>query len=478
MVQDRSRRIALAVLCASALMVILDGSIVVVALPAIQGDLGMSESALGWVVNAYLIAFGGLLLLAGRLGDLLGRRRMLVGGLVVFTVASAACAAAPSAWALVAARFVQGAGGAMASAVTLGMIVTLFPEPAERARAIGAYSFVGAAGSSIGVLAGGALTDSLGWRWVFLVNLPLGAAAVAAVLAVVAADRGAGAARGADAPGAALLVAGLMLAVAAIVEAGDGGPGSARVVAAAAAGLALLAAFAARQRRAGAPLVPPRVLGSPALRAGNAVQLLMVAGFFGMQVTLALYLQRVLGLASMEVGLAFLPIPVVIGVISLAVAPRLLVRVGAPRTLLAGLVIGAGALALLARAPASGSYAADVLPAALALGMAGGLALSAATTLAMSGAPAADAGVASGLANTTLQIGGAIGVAVATALAADRTRALSAAGAGAAEALAGGYRAAFWAATAFVSAAALATVALLLGRRVSRPDAEPRPAPR
>ncbi|MEU8513144.1 DHA2 family efflux MFS transporter permease subunit [Kitasatospora sp. NPDC048722] len=412
----RSRALALAVLCAGMLMIVLDGSIVTVALPAIRDDLHFSPAGLTWTVNAYLIAFGGLLLLAGRLGDLVGRKRVFVAGLTVFTAASLLCALAPGQGALVAARFLQGVGGAMASAVSLGMIVTLFPEPRERGRAIGAFSFVGAAGASIGQVLGGVLTQALSWHWIFLINLPLGLAAALLAVRVLAADGGPGLRAGADGLGAALITAALMLGIYAIVGTGEHGWASARTLGLGALSLALLAGFLLRQSRAAQPLLPLRTFRSRNVSGANAVQLLMVSGLFGFQILIALYLQNVRGYGAAATGLAMLPAALAIGTVSLALSARLNARYGERPVLLTGLVLLLAALALLTRLPADADYVLDLLPTML-LAAGFGLAISALTVLGMSGAGPADAGTASGLFNTTQQVGGALGVAVLTTLA-------------------------------------------------------------
>jgi EmrB/QacA subfamily drug resistance transporter len=454
-----SRWAALAVLCAGMLMVILDGTIVSVALPAIQADLGFTATGLAWTVNAYLVPLGGLLLLAGRLGDLLGRRRMLVVGLALFVVASLLCGFAVGAGMLVAARFLQGVAAAMASAVVLGMIVGLFPEPGERARAIGVYAFVGAAGASIGTLLGGVLTETVGWRWIFLVNVPIGVAAVLLSLRVIERDRPVGGAGRPDLVGGLLVTAGLVLAVFTIVD--TSGP-QVRIGLAALA-LALLVGFVVRQSRAADPLVRLGIFRSRAVSGGNLVQLLMVAGMLGFQFTAALHLQGALGYAPAETGLALLPIPVTIAVVSLAASGRLIARFGPRPVLLVGEVLLVAGLLLLTRPPA-GSYLVDVLPSMLVLGVGAGLSLPAVTTVMMSDATPADAGLASGLANTSQQVGGALGIAVLAALATARTDAATATGVPQQEALAGGYHLAFAAGATAVALAALLTLTVLRPR--------------
>jgi EmrB/QacA subfamily drug resistance transporter len=452
-----SRRAALAVLCTGMLMIILDGTIVAVALPAVQTALGFSASGLAWVVNGYLVAFGGLLLLAGRLGDLLGRRRTFLAGLAVFTAASIACGLASGPAMLVVARFVQGVGGAAASAVVLGMVVTLFPGGVERARAIGVVTFVGAGGASIGLVAGGVITEALDWRWVFLVNAPIGVVALAAAVRVLPRDAGAGLAAGADVPGAVLVTAGLMLGVATIVQAPERGWTSAWTLGSAVAAVTLLTGFVLRQARAARPLLPLRIFRSRAVSGANGAQVLMVAAALGFQFVSALYLQQVLGYGPARTGLAVVPVAVGIGILSLGPAGRLAARFGARPVLVAGLALLAAGMVVLARLPVDARYAVDLLPALLLLGAGAGLALPTITAVAMSDATAADAGLASGLANTSQQVGGALGISVLAAVAAARTERL---GVGEA-ALAGGFRLAFAVAAGLALAALAVTAAVL-----------------
>ncbi|WP_327034181.1 MFS transporter [Micromonospora ureilytica] len=470
-----SRWPALLVLCAGSLMIILDGTVVAVALPAVQRDLGFTAAGLAWVVNAYLVAFGGLLLLAGRLGDLLGRRGVFLAGVALFTVASLACAVATGPALLVGARFGQGVGGALAMAVSLGMIVRLYPEPAERARAIAVFSFTGAAGASVGTVAGGVLTQAAGWRTIFLVNVPIGAAILIAALRRLPAERGIGLRGGLDVPGALLATAGLMAAVLGIVGTGEHGWTSPRTLGAVALAALLLGGFALRQRVAATPLVPSRVLRVRGLVAANAVQFLMVCAYFGFQFLLAVELQLVLGLDAAATGWAFLPTPVVIAVVSLGLAGRLIARWGARSVLLVGLVLATVGFLLLARLPADGTYVVDVLPAMLIFGVAGGLTLPAVTTLAMAGATDTDAGLASGLANTTQQVGGAVGLAALATLAAARSDGLRAAGWAETAALAGGYRTAFAVAAGLVVAAWLVALTTV-PRRSARPSSAADPS--
>ncbi|MGW0878078.1 MFS transporter [Streptomyces sp. NPDC002671] len=459
-----SRWASLAVLCAGTLMTVLDANIVTVAMPAIQSDLGFSGPGLAWVVNAYLIAFGGLLLLVGRLGDLVGRKRMFTSGLAVFTAASVLCGTVTEQGTLIAARALQGVGGAMASAVVLGMLIALFPEPREQARAIAVFSAVGAGGGALGTFLGGALTQGLNWHWIFLINLPIGVAAWWAAVRVLAPERGAGLGRGADYPGAALVTGALMLTVYVIVGSGDRSPASTLLLAALA--LALFAAFTLRQARAARPLLRLRLFRSRVLSGANAVQVTMIATMYGFQFISALYLQRVLGYDELTTGLAFLPAPVVIGLLMLGLSARTIGRFGPYRVLLAGLALITAGMALLSRAPADGSYAADVLPPMLLLAAGFAAAMPALTGLAMSGAREEDAGLASGLFNTTQVVGGSLGLAVLSTLAASRTDGLLGRGAQLVPATAAGYQLAFRVATGF------AVAALVLAAAVLRPGQE------
>ena len=458
-----NRWIALVVLCAGFLMIILDQTIVNVALPTIQNDLHFSQSALAWVINAYLIAFGGLLLLVGRLGDLIGRRRIFLAGLTVFTTASLVCGLADSQGLLIGARFIQGIGGAMTSAVILGMIVTMFPKPSERAKAIGVYSFVAAAGGAIGLLAGGVLTQAINWHWIFFVNVPIGIATGVFATRMLPNDVGIGLGRGADAPGAVLLVASLMLAVYTIVEASNYGWGSARTLGFGGVAVALLASFVIRQATAANPLIPLRVFRSRTVTVANLMQMLMVAGIFGMFFLGALYLQRVLGYDAIEVGLAFLPVALGIAGMSLRFTPQLMARVGAKSTLLVGLALVAAGLIVFRGAPVDATYVTQLLPAMLLLGIGAGLVFPALMTLAMSGATPEDAGLASGLVNTTQQVGGALGLAVLATLSTTRTGSLEAHGASTAAALTDGYH------LAFTIAAGLVLAAIAIGLVFLRP---------
>jgi EmrB/QacA subfamily drug resistance transporter len=461
-------------------MIILDGTIVNVALPSIQRDLGFSQSSLAWVVNAYLIAFGGLLLLSGRLGDLLGRRRVLVTGLTAFTAASLLCGVADSAGLLIAARFLQGAAGAMVSAVSLGMVIALYPDAHGRARAMGVYSFTQSAGGVLGLLAGGVLTQAINWHWIFFVNLPIGATAAVLSLRLLPADRtgtdtqgsakdrarartgGRTSLRGTDAPGAVLVTAALMLGVYTIVRTSDVGWFSTRTTAFGALSALLLAAFLIRQGKAAQPLMPLRLFRSRLVSGANAVLALMIAAGFGFQFLSSLYLQRVLGYDPLRIGLALAPTGLVIAVMSLALSARLGARFGQRAVLLAGLLLFAAGFLLLARSPsAHASYATDILPAILVFGAGFGLAMPSLMTLGMSDATPADSGLVSGVFNTAQQIGGALGLSVLASLATARTDHEIAAGRSLPEALTGGYHLAFLVAAGLLVAAAVLAAVML-----------------
>ena len=475
---ERSRWIALVVLCVGMLMIVLDATVVNVALPSIQDDLGFSQASLAWVVNAYLIAFGGLLLLAGRLGDLISRRGVFLAGLGVFTVASLLCGIAQSQELLVAARFVQGVGGAMTSAVILGMIVTMFPEPREQAKAIGVYSFVASAGGSVGLLAGGILTQGINWHWIFFVNIPIGIATAVLALRLLDKDKGLGFGRGADVLGAVLITGALMLLVYTIVKpAADYGWGDGRTLVLGAGALALLVAFIAREATARNPLIPLRIFRSRNVSGANAIQALFVAGMFGMFFLGALYLQRVLGYDALETGLAFLPVTVMIGALSLRYSERLIMRFGAKATLLPGLVLIAAGLGLFTQVPVDGDYVTNVLPTMLLLGTGAGLSFPALMTLAMSGATPTDAGLASGLVNTTLQVGGALGLAVLATLSATRSDTLIEQGDPTAVALTEGYQLAFLIGAGLVVAAIVVAVTVLQPERRVLEEVEPEAEP-
>jgi EmrB/QacA subfamily drug resistance transporter len=442
-------------------MVILDGTIVNVALPSIQSDLGFTQSSLAWVVNSYLIAFGGLLLLSGRLGDLLGRRRILLAGLGVFTVASLLCGLSITPEQLVAARFLQGIGGALSSAVALGMIVTMFPEPREQARAFGVYSFVAAAGASIGLLAGGILTHAISWHWIFFVNVPIGVAATLLSARLLESDRGIGLRSGADVIGAALVTGALMLGVYTIVQTSQFGWISLQTIGLGVVSIVLLAGFVLRQATAKNPLLPLRVFKPRNVWGANLVQLLMVAGMLGFFFMSSLYLQRVAGLDPLQIGFAFLPVAVTIGVLSLGVSARVTTRFGARTVLVPALILVAAGLGLYIHLPVHSNYFLDLMPGMILLGVGAGLVFPALATLAMSSATASDSGLASGLLNTTAQVGGALGLAVLATVAASQTQHLLALGESAPDALTGGFHVVFGISASLLVAAILLSVTLL-----------------
>lgn len=468
----RSRWAALGVLSATMLMAILDGSIVTVAAPAIQADLGFSPAGLSWIMNAYLIPLGGLLLLAGRLGDLVGRKTLFLAGNAVFTAASALAGAATTSGVLIAARLLQGVGGALATAVVLGILVTLFTDPRERAKAIGIFSFTGAAGASIGQVLGGVLTDALSWHWIFLINLPIGLATILLALPALPRDRGLGLAAGADIAGALLVTSGLMLGIYTVVKVEGHGWISLHTLGLGAVSLLLLAGFAVRQARAATPLMPLRILRSRNVSGAYAVQLLTLSAMFSFQVVVALYMQQVLGYSALDTGLAMLPAAVAIGAVSLLVSARLSNRLGERFVLMAGLMLLIGAMTWLTTVPVDADYITDLLP-VFVLVAGAGLVLPSLTGLGMSSARPEDAGLASGVFNTVQQVGMALGVAVLTTLAAARTETLRADGEDAAHALTGGYHLAFGV-SAGLLVAALA-VSLLVLRRPKPQAAAPEP---
>jgi EmrB/QacA subfamily drug resistance transporter len=462
---DTSRWIALYVLCVGMLMIVLDATVVNVALPSIQDDLHFTTSSLAWVVNAYLITFGGLLLLAGRLGDLIGRRRIFLIGVGLFTCASFLCGISQSQGLLVAARFLQGIGGALTSAVILGMIVTMFPEPREQAKAIGVYAFVASTGGAVGLLAGGVLTQAINWHWIFFVNIPIGIATALLAVRLIVRDQGLGFGAGADIPGAVLITTALMLGVYTIVKpAAEHGWGAARTLELGALALALLAGFIAREATARSPLIALRIFRSCNVTGANLVQILSVAGMFGTFFLGSLYLQRVLGYDALEIGLAFLPVTLVMGTLSLRFSERLIMRFGAKSMQFPGLGLIMLALLLFARAPVDGHYVTDVLPVMVLLGAGAGLCFPALMTLAMSGAAPHEAGLASGLVNTSAQVGGALGLAVLATLSSTHSAHLEGTGKSTAAALVGGYH------LAFLIAAGLVVVAIGVALVVLEPQ--------
>jgi EmrB/QacA subfamily drug resistance transporter len=450
----RARWLALLVLCLGDLMIVLDVTIVGVALPSIREDLGFSEESLAWVVNAYLITFGGFLLLGGRLGDLFGHRRLFLAGIALFTLASAACGLATSQELLVGARAVQGLGAAVVSAVALSLMMTMFTEPADRAKAMGIFGFVASGGGSIGVLLGGVITDVLSWHWIFLVNVPVGIAVVALTLALVPGARVPTAAHRLDVAGAVTVTVSLMIAVYAIVNGNTVGWLTGRTLGLLAAAGALLAIFLAIEARVASPLVPLRLFRLRNIAVSNVVGVLWAGAMFAWFFLSALYLQLVLGYSPLEVGLAFLPGNLVMGALSIGLSARLVMRFGIRLPLAVGLTLAGVGLLLFARAPVDGNFVIDVLPSMILLGLGAGMAFNPVLLAAMSDVEPTEAGLASGVVNTSFMMGGALGLAVLASLAASRTDTLRAAGDGELVALTGGYQVAFLVGAIFALAAA------------------------
>ena len=472
--EDGRRWLALYVLCVGMLMIVLDATIVNVALPSIQEDLGFSQNDLAWVVNAYLIAFGGLLLLSGRIGDLVGQRRVFLIGLAVFTGASLLCALAQSQGVLIGARFVQGVGGALTSAVILGMIVTMFPEPRDQAKAIGVYTFVAVAGGSIGLLLGGILTETINWHWIFFVNIPIGIATALAAVRLVEDREGIGLGAGADIPGAVLLTGGLMLGVYTILGAAEEGWGSLQTLGLGAISIALLVGFVLRQARVANPLVPLRLFRSREVSGANSVQALMVVGMFSMFFLGALYMQQILGYDALQVGLAYLPLTVVMGIMSFRFTGQLNLKYGPEAALIPAMAFIVAGLLWLARTPVDATYVVDLLPAMILIGLGAGLGFPSLMTLAMSGVDERDSGLASGLVNTSVQVGGAVGLAILATLATDRTEGLLTDGEPVAEAINSGYHFAYVVGAVLVLGAIAIAVTVL---RAGLPKVAPEPVP-
>ena len=456
------------VLCIGFLLIVVDMTIVNVALPSIQRDLGFSQFGIAWVINAYLIAFAGLLLLAGRLGDLFGRKRVYLIGLGIFVSASILCGLSFNQPMLIAARFIQGIGGAVSSAVILAMIVTLFPKSDEQAKAFGVFSFVASAGAAIGLLAGGLITQAVSWHWIFFVNVPIGAVTAVLAARLLTSDRGIGIGNGADVIGAILVTAAMMLGVYTIVESSVYGLGSPRTIGFGAVALVLLAAFIVRQATTSNPILPLRMFASRKLSAANVVQALMTAAFFGFFFMASLDFERVLGYGPMSIGLAFLPVAVVMGLFSLRFSALLINRFGPCAVLAAGQVVIVVALAALGLGPTNANYVIHLMVPLALLGLGGGLSFPALTIIAMSDAQPTDAGLASGILNTTGQVGGALGLAILATLAGSRTLTLLHDGVESASALAGGYHMA-WLVGAGTVIVTFALATLLLRARPSMP---------
>jgi EmrB/QacA subfamily drug resistance transporter len=466
----RGRWLALCILCLGDLMIVLDTTIVNVALPSIRADLGFSEASLAWVVNAYLLTFGGFLLLGGRLGDLYGHRRLFVTGIALFTLASLLCGLAQGQGLLVAARALQGFAGAVVSAVALSLMMTLFTEPAERAKAMGVFGFVAAGGGSVGVLLGGILTDLFSWHWIFLVNVPIGIVVCALSLARLPPAAGHAGTRHLDVGGAVTVTLALMLAVYAIVNGNQAGWGSAQTLGLLVAAGALGAVFLAIETRVPAPLMPLRLFAMRNLTVSNIVGVLWAAALFAWFFLSALYMQLVLDYTPFQVGLAFLPSNLIMGGFSLGLSAKIVMRFGIKRPLGVGLLFAAAGLALFARAPVEANFWIDVLPAMTLLGIGGGIAFNPVLLAAMSDVSASESGLASGLVNTGFMMGGALGLAILASLADARLVQVTAAGADHRTALTAGYHAAFL--TGAIIAAIAAALSYWLLRESGRAVAE------
>ena len=461
---DTRRWATLIVVCFAQLMIVLDVTIVNVALPSIQHDLHFTQSNLTWVVNAFLVTFGSLLLLAGRIGDLLGRRRVFLAGLVTFMVASLLCGVASTQAELIAARLLQGAGAAAQASVILAIIVTEFPEAAERSRAMSAYVFVSVAGGSLGLLAGGLLTEALSWHWVFFVNLPIGAVTFVLARTIIRADRGLGLQHGVDWAGSLLVTASLMSAIYAIVEVTNHGWGSSRVLLTGVLAAALMVAFVALEARIRNPIMPLRILRVRGLVNASIVRAFLVTGMYSTFFLGTLYLEHVRHYGALETGAAFLPWTLTVAVLSQGVTARLVARFGSLPVLTAGMMTAAAGLLLFATVGPDTAFFPTIFFACFAIGLGIGSAFMPLLTLAMADVPAADAGLASGITNVSQQISGALGLAVLSTVAANHTKGLLSDGNGLTSSLLGGYHVAFIAGAAAIGAGVVLAFALLRPR--------------
>ena len=459
--EARKRWLALIVLCLGELMIVLDTTIVNVALPSIREDLAFTETSLVWVVNGYMLTYGGFLLLGGRLGDLFGQRRLFLLGITLFTLASLVCGLASSQGLLVAARAVQGLGGAVVSAIALSLIMNLFSGPADRAKAMGIYGFVCAGGGSIGVLLGGVLTSALNWHWIFLVNIPIGAAVYALSVVLLQESRAPAAAARLDVGGAVTVTASLMLAVYAVANGNSAGWTSTQTLGLLGAAAVLLALFLAIETRVRDPLMPMHLFRLRNVATANVVGILWAAAMFAWFFVSALYLQLVLGYSAMQVGLAFLPANLIMAAFSLGISARMVMRFGIRMPLAGGLALTAAGLALFALSPVDGSFALHVLPGMTLLGIGCGMAMNPVLLAAMSDVHPSESGLASGVVNTSFMMGGALGLAVLASLADARTGNLLAAGVDSLSALNDGYRIAFAIGAVFAAAAALLSAVIL-----------------
>ncbi len=470
-VSDRRRWTTLAIVCLAQLMIVLDVTIVNVALPAIQRELHFSQANLTWVVNAFLITFGSLLLLAGRLGDLVGRKRVFLAGLATFTAASLLCGMAPSQGVLIGARFLQGVGAAAQASVILAIIVTEFPEAAERTRAMSAYVFVSVAGGSLGLLAGGVLTEALSWHWVFFVNLPIGVATFALGQALIRADTGLGLEHGVDWIGSLVITASLMSAIYAIVEATNQSWISVRVLSFGGLAVVLMAAFLAWEGRVENPIMPLRILRLRGLTNASLVRGFLVTGMYSTFFLGALYLEHVRHYSALQTGAAFLPWTITVAVLSRGVTARLVARFGTFAVLIAGMAVAIVGLLLFGTVGTNTTFFPTIFFASFAIGLGIGTAFVPLITLAMADVPSEDAGLGSGITNVSQQIGGALGLAVLSTVAANRTKALLSAHHGVATSLIGGYHLAFLVGAAAIAIGIVLAFVLL---RPSRAGLDPR----
>ncbi|MFL5828423.1 MAG: MFS transporter [Solirubrobacteraceae bacterium] len=468
---DRRRWVTLLIVCMAQLMIVLDVTIVNVALPSIQRDLHFSQSNLSWVVNAFLITFGSLLLLAGRLGDLAGRKRVFLAGLTIFTIASLLCGVAPSQGVLIGARFLQGVGAAAQASVILAIIVTEFPEVADRARAMSAYVFVSVAGGSLGLLAGGLLTQALSWHWVFFVNLPIGAATFLLGNALIRSDRGLGLRHGVDWLGSLLVTASLMSAIYAIVEATNHGWGSSTVLGFGGLAVTLMAAFIALEARIENPIMPLRILRLRGLVNASLVRGLMVTGMYSTFFLGTLYLEHVRHYSALETGAAFLPWTLTVAIFSRGITAALVSRFKPLPVLTTGMAFAVAGLYLFSTVGPHTAYFPTIFVANFALGLGIGNAFMPLLTLAMEDVPPADAGLGSGITNVSQQIGGALGLAVLSTVATNHTKALLSSHHGLTTSLISGYHVAFVLAAGATVGAILLAFALLRPRR-ARPELE------
>ena len=461
------RWMALVVLCLGVLMIVLDTTIVNVALPSIKVDLKFADITLAWVVNVYLLTYGGFLLLGGRLGDLYGHRRLFLIGIGAFTLASLACGLSSTQMALVVARAVQGLGGAVVTAVALSLIMDLFTDPQDRAKAMGVYGFVCAGGGSIGAMLGGLLTSSLSWHWVFLVNLPIGIGVVVASLRLLPAASGTAASKHLDVWGAVTVTSALMLAVYAIVNGNQVGWLSPRTLGQLAIALVLLMLFLWLEARVHVPLMPLRLFRLRNLVVSNIVGVLWAAAMFAWFFLSALYMQLVLGYGPMEVGLAFLPANLIMAVFSLGLSAKLVMRFGIRRPLVVGLALAACGLLLFSHASEHGHFLTDILPGMVLLGVGAGVAFNPVLLAAMSDVGPSESGLASGVVNTAFMMGGSLGLAVLASLAAARTQTVAAASGAQTLALTSGYQLAFLVGACFAVLGALAGAVFLRTSRAA-----------